>query len=214
MTSHFSKIKPPFISVILPAYNESERIVPTLAAIEAYFAGRPYRYEVIVVSDGSLDNTEKVVEEGTRRFKNTRLVAHSPNRGKGYAVKQGMLSAHGDFLLYMDSDNAIDIGHLDVFLEEIKKGYDIVVSSVHLPGARIKLEYEWYRWILSSIGGFVMRFVAGSGLSDVLRAFKLFTRQAAKAIFPRQTIERFGFDMELMALAKRPDLPIKKTPLK
>ena len=204
----------PYISVVLQAYNEADRILKTLEAVKKYFSKKPHTFEVIVVSDGSKDSTEEVVRKAIEKCNNLRLVMYTPNRGKGYAVKCGMLSAKGKVRLYMDADNAIDINHLDNFLKELENGYDIVVGSVHLPGAEININYEWYRRILSFIGGLIMQYTAGAGLSDVLRAFKLFTASAAETLFLRQTIERFGFDMELMMIARHLNFRIKELPVR
>lgn len=204
----------PFISVILPAYNEGERIKKTLVAIRDYFGSKSYTAEIIVVSDGSSDNTASVVTSFAREFPEVRLIEYSPNRGKGYAVKTGMRAARGRFRLYMDADNAISITHLDSFLREAMNGkYDVVIGSIHLSGARRVIEYEWYRRALSFVGGILIRFCAGSGTTDALRAFKLFTADAASAIFTKQTIDRFGFDMEVLALARKHKFRIKELPV-
>ncbi|MDP3661347.1 MAG: glycosyltransferase family 2 protein [bacterium] len=203
----------PFISVILPAYNEGGRIQKTLAAIRDYFKDKPYTAEVIVVSDGSSDNTASVVTSFALEYPELRLIEYSPNRGKGYAVKTGMLAARGRFRLYMDADNAISITHMDSFFMEMNGVYDMVIGSIHLPGSRRAIEYEWYRRVLSFIGGILIRFCASSGTTDALRAFKLFTADAATSIFPKQTIDRFGFDMEVLALARKHGLRVKELPV-
>lgn len=207
------RMNEPFVSVILPSYQEDGRIQKTLAVIRDYFKDKPYTAEVIVVSDGSLDNTVFAVASFSRKFPEVRCIEYYPNRGKGYAVKQGMMVARGRFRLYMDADNAISITHLGLFLEEIAHGYAMVIGSIHLPGAVVSFQYEWYRRLLSLAGGLLIRYCAGLGATDALRAFKLFTAEAADAIFPRQTIDGFGFDMEVLALARRRGFRIKELPV-
>ena len=205
--------KYPYLSIVIPAYNEEKRILESLKSITDYFKKRSTTYEVIVVSDGSTDKTAFIVNKYAGINPNIRLESYENNRGKGYAVKYGMKRAVGDFLLFIDGDGAIDISHLDKFLKYIGKGYDIVIGSIELEGHVAKDNNEWYRRILSKMSKLLVRVLATPGIHDTQRAFKLFSRQAGREIFNRQTIDRWGFDIELLVIARQHGYKIKEIPV-
>lgn len=203
------------LSVIIPAYNEEKRISATLLDINGYLKKQPYSYEIIVVSDGSTDKTVEIVKGLTKKINNLRIIDNKKNNGKGYVVRQGMLEALGKYRLFMDADNSTTIDHLEKFWPHIEEGYDIVIASIEIKGAEIKEEAAWYRRVLGKYSKYIIRLLAGLWeIHDTQRGFKLFTAQAAESIFSRQTIMGWGFDIEVLVLAKKMGFKIKEVPIK
>ena len=212
----------PYLSVIIPAYNEEKRIAATLFDVGRYLSQQNYpssssgqaSYEIIVVSDGSTDGTVEIVESLKSQIENLKLIDNQQNHGKGYVVKQGMLEAKGDYRLFMDADNSTTINHLEKFWPEINSGFDIVIGSIEIKGAKIQETAAWYRRFLGKIAKYIIRIVAGLWqIHDTQRGFKLFIEKAVKEIFPKQTLMRWGFDFEILALAKKLGFKIKEVPV-
>jgi dolichyl-phosphate beta-glucosyltransferase len=203
------------LSVIVPAYNESRRgIKTTLESFQNYFIRQNYSWEVIVVSDGSKDQTVEMVAEFISNKPEFNLIANVKNNGKGYVVRQGMLHAQGDYRIFVDSDNAISIEQIEKFWPYIDEGYDVVIGSIELPGAKIKENAQWYRRFLGKYSKYIIRIIAGLwNIHDTQRAFKLFTAKSAVEIFSRTTINRWGFDIEVLALAKKMGYKVKELPV-
>lgn len=201
-----------YLSVIIPAYREASRIPKTLISLNEYFSNKNYNYEIIVVNDGSPDNTANVVKECIPLVKNLRLIDNAYNCGKGYAVQCGMLEALGKLQLFMDADNSVTIDTIEKFITEIEKGNDVVIGSIAL-GGHIVEHNGFHRRLFGTISKFLIRNIATPGIYDTQRGFKLFTKKAAKLIFPQQTIKRFGFDIELLTIAKINKLVIKEIPV-
>jgi dolichyl-phosphate beta-glucosyltransferase len=215
----------PHLSVIIPAYNEEKRISATLLDIDKYLSRQNYQYEIIVVSDGSTDDTVNVVRNLKSQISNLKVIDNKKNCGKGCVVKQGMLEARGEYRLFTDADNSTTIDHLDKFWPFLsapkrdlasggKEGYDTVIGSIEIKGAKIKEEAAWYRRLLGKYSKYVIRILAGLWeIHDSQRGFKLFTAKAAEKIFPKQTIMRWGFDIEILVLAKKMGFKIKEVPV-
>ncbi len=212
----------PYLSVVIPAYNEEKRIPATLLDIDKYLLKQDYPlmgsgqvpYEIIVVSDGSTDKTVEIVKELQRKIKNLRVIDNKKNHGKGYVVKQAMLEARGKYRLFMDADNSTTIDHLDKFWPFIKQNYDIIIGSIEIKGAQVHEEAVWYRRLLGRFSKYIIRIIAGLWeVHDSQRGFKLFTDKAVEKIFPKQTIMRWGFDIEILTLAKRMGFKIKEVPV-
>ena len=216
----------PHLSVIIPAYNEEKRISATLLDIDKYLSRQNYQYEIIVVSDGSTDDTVNVVRNLKSQISNLKVIDNKKNCGKGCVVKQGMLEAKGEYRLFTDADNSTTIDHLDKFWPFFsaprgrdlasggKEGYDTVIGSIEIKGAKIKEEAAWYRRLLGKYSKYVIRILAGLWeIHDSQRGFKLFTAKAAEKIFPKQTIMRWGFDIEILVLAKKMGFKIKEVPV-
>lgn len=203
-----------YLSIIIPAYNEEHRIGDTLLDIHKYLFKQDYDYEIIVVSDGSTDNTGSVVENLKPQVSNLKLIDNKKNCGKGCVVRQGMLEAKGEYRLFMDADNSTTINHLDKFWPYIQEGYDIVIGSIEIEGAKIHEEAAWYRRMLGKYSKYVIRTISGLWrIRDTQRGFKLFTAEAAEKVFPKQTIMRWGFDIEILILAKKIGFKIKEVPV-
>lgn len=226
------------LSVIIPAYNEARRITDTLISIKYYLSKQSYNWEVLVVSDGSKDNTAEVVGKFASQNKGFRLIDNKKNHGKGYVVKQGMLEAKSDFRLFTDADNSTTIDHLEKFWpyvnpvrgpihrpesaetdrfftsNGVEEGYDIVIGSIEIEGAKIFEHAQWYRRWVGRFSKYLIRFMTGLWeIHDTQRGFKLFTAKAARDIFSKIKINRFGFDFEALALAKKMGYKIKEVPV-
>jgi len=203
-----------YLSVIIPAYNEERRIASTLRSVDAYLRRQSYDYEVLVASDGSKDGTASLVRGMETEIKNLRLVDNKDNHGKGYVVKQGMLEAKGDLRLFTDADNSTSIDHLDLFIPYIGQGFDVVIGSIAVKGHKVAEGSEpFWRRILGKLGNFFIQIMAVPGIHDTQRGFKLITAKAAQRIFPKMLITRWGFDIEMLALARKFGYKIKELPV-
>lgn len=203
------------LSVIIPAYNEENRIKGTLEAVYNYFLRQDYSWEVIVISDGSRDRTVEVVSEFISNKPEINLIANTKNHGKGYVVRQGMLEAQGDFRLFTDADNSTSIEQIEkIWPYLIEKEYDVIIGSIEVLGAQINEQAQWYRRVLGKYSKYIIRVMAGLwSIHDTQRGFKLFSAAAARNIFSRTKIDRFGFDIEVLALAKKMSYKIKEVPV-
>ena len=202
------------LSVIIPAYNEERQIKATLEVIYNYLSRQHYSWEAIVVSDGSSDKTVEMVSEFISNKPEFSLIANTLNRGKGFVVKQGMLQAQGDFRLFTDADNSTSIEQVEKLWSFIDDGYDIVIGSIEVPGAVINEKAQWYRRFLGRYSKYLIRIVAGLWrIHDTQRGFKCFNAQSAQDIFSRTKIDRYGFDIEVLALAKQMGYKIKEVPI-
>lgn len=202
------------LSVIIPAYNEALRIEATLESIERYFAKKDISHEIIVVDDGSSDNTVPIVRAYARSLPAIKILENEKNCGKGYSVNRGMYEARGRYRLFMDADNSVDISHLDAFLKEMQIGHDIVIGSIRLKNSSISENAGWHRRVLGYCSKVLINILAVPEIGDTQRGFKLFSAEAAGMIFPRQTIHRFGFDIEILVIAWVNGLTVKELPVR
>jgi dolichyl-phosphate beta-glucosyltransferase len=198
---------------VLPAYNEHARIATTLEKIFAYANQRGWQLEVIVVNDGSTDDTAQIVSQYASRNPALRLLENPGNRGKGYSVRNGMLRARGDILLFSDADLSSPIPEADKLFEAIQLGADIAIGSRWLKAELQIKRQPLYRQLFGRIFNFALRFALGLDFKDTQCGFKAFTRNAAQKIFPLQRIERWGFDPELLYLASKCDLTVTEVPV-
>lgn len=207
--------RPVHLSVILPAYDEESRLPETLGHIDAYLTAQPFESEVIVVDDGSTDSTAQVVRARSETMRSLRLLQHpdGANHGKGAAVKRGMMAALGAYRLFMDADNSTTLDQIAGLWPWFDQGYDIVIGSRKIQGARIPVRQAWYKELAGRCGNLVIRSLAVPGIEDTQAGFKMFTRRSAEAIFPRQTIDRWGYDIELLAIARQFGLRIREVPI-
>jgi dolichyl-phosphate beta-glucosyltransferase len=206
-------LKPVTYSIILPAYNESARIAGTLEKILAHATRCGWNAEVIVVNDGSSDDTAEIVRECAGRHPVVRLLENPGNRGKGYSVRHGMLSARGDILLFSDADLSSPIEEADKLFAEIAEGADLAVGSRWLD-RRLQIRRQpLHRRFLGRIFNLALRVILGLQFKDTQCGFKAFTRRSAQTIFPLQKIERWGFDPELLYLAMRLGFDVREVPV-
>jgi len=205
----------PFLSVIIPAYNEEKCLPTTLLAIDKYLSKESYPYEILVVSDGSKDKTVEITKKFQKMIKGLRIIDNKKNHGKGYVVRQGMLEAKGKYRLFDDADNATSIEQVEKLLEYIKpRGKaDIVIGSRAVKGHKILVPQPFYRVLIGKVGNKIIQLLAVPGIWDTQCGFKLFTKEAAEIIFPKQTIMRWAFDVEVLAIARKFGLKIKEVPI-
>lgn len=208
-------MKSPYLSVIIPAYREAERIQPTLSVIGSFLRRSPWTFEVIVVDDGSPDRTVDVVREFAATQKDFPLVLlqHGQNKGKGAAVRTGMLHAKGTYALFADADNATPFSEIVKLLKRAEKGSDIVIGSRYVAGSNIQKKQTILRRLMSRAGNLLFRVVLGLSLHDTRCGFKLFTEKARETVFPRQTLQRWGFDTEVLLIGKLHGLEVAEVPV-
>lgn len=206
-------MEPVTYSVIVPAYNESARIGPALQKALVYAASRGWNAEVIVVDDGSTDDTVEIVRRYALQHPGLRLLENPGNRGKGYSVRNGMLHAHGDVLLFSDADFSSPIEEADKLFAAIADGADIAIGSRWLRRDLQIRKQPLYRQLFGRMFNLALRLVLGLHYKDTQCGFKAFSRRAAQAIFPLQNIERWGFDPELLYLAKKFDFKVAEVPV-
>lgn len=202
-----------FLSVIIPAYNEEKRLGKTLEAVDAYLKKQSFTYEIIVVSDGSTDGTAEMVRIYTHTIRGLSLLNNVQNHGKGYVVRQGMLVSRGQFRLFMDSDNSVPITYVDTFLPYFSQGYDVVIASIEVAGAKIEENAAWYRRMLGHLAKMLIRALAIWEIHDTQRGFKMFSAKATRDVFGLQMLTRWGFDIEILVIAKKLGYKIKELPV-
>ena len=201
-----------YLSVILPAYNEEARILPSLKLRHEYLEKQDYSYELIVVNDGSTDKTKELVQEKIKDWPHFKLIDNKVNKGKGGVVKQGMLAAEGEWRLFMDVDESVPINEIER-LWPYAKDYEIIIGSRYTEGGKVTKKQPLVRRIISRGGNLLIQILVAWGIKDTQCGFKLFSAAAAKEIFPLQTMERWSFDMELIAIAKKHGYKIKEVPV-
>lgn len=209
-----------YLSWIIPAYNEEKKIEKTILEVDQYLRGRNFEYEIIVVDNGSKDATPGIVENLKGPVRNLKLIKTN-GPGKGWAVRAGMLAAKGENRIFADADNSVSPGQLDSFLpyvcnpnQKSDSCFDVVIGSIEVAGAVVEEHAQWYRRALGKFSKYIIR--AGAGLWDIRdtqRGFKLFSRRAAEIIFPRQRITTWGFDIEVLVIAKKHGFRIKELPV-
>lgn len=200
------------LSIVIPAYNEAKRLPKTLATIEQFFDDRQRRvknFEIVVVDDGSVDQTIDNLK--AEKHQDLKTIRHEDNRGKGYAVKTGVMVAKGQYILMMDADGSIPIGELKKLWPH-RDAYGVVIGSRFLTGSRFGTQ-NIKRMVVSKVGNILFRLLFQMRIRDTQCGFKLFQTRAAKEIFNQTTINRFGFDMEVLVLANRLGHTIKEVPI-
>lgn len=190
-----------YLSVIIPVYNEEQRIGKTLTVVRDYFNRQKYAYEVILVDDGSTDTSLAVAYQFAELWPQLKITTNAINRGKGAVVRQGMLIAEGQVALFIDADNSTPIEQIEKLLPYIEQ-YPAVIGSRHCPGGQVLVPQALYRIWLSRMSNLLIRWLLLPGIYDTQCGFKLFQNAPAKEIFSRVTINRFGFDFEALAVAR------------
>lgn len=200
----------PYLSIVVPAYNEEHRIAESLKQISEYLEGKDYTYEVLISDDGSTDGTLEICE-GFAAGRPWLRILHCPhNHGKGYAVRMGMLDARGQYVLFCDADLATPMEELDVFWKYVNDGMDVVIASRPLKESHLMKHQPLHRELAGRMFNLTVRIMAVSGIHDTQCGFKMFTREAAQTIFPLCTLDGFSFDIEVLHIAQRLGLRIKE----
>ncbi len=201
----------PLASVIIPAWNEEGRMSASLKRVAAFVQGQTQAIEVIVVDDGSTDATPAIVEGFGREHPFIRLIRNS-HGGKGAAVKTGVAQAEGQYLIISDTDLSVPIEELPKFLPPTLDGYDIAIASREVQGAN-RINEPYYRHLMGRVYNLLVRLLAVPGIQDTQCGFKAFRREVACEIFPYQTIEGWGFDVEILFIAQRFGYRIVEVPV-
>jgi dolichyl-phosphate beta-glucosyltransferase len=209
--------KKPYLSVIIPAYNEANRLPATLIDIDKHLREADFDYEILVVNDGSEDNTADIVRKFEPIVKGLRLAGRDINRGKGYTVREGMREAKGKFRLFTDADNSTSIDHFFKMIPYLEgtegQKYDIVIGSRDIKGSKLIPPQPWYRRIMGNVGNIIIQVLLLPGIWDTQCGFKCFSEEAADRIFPLMKINRWAIDVEALALGKRFGYKIKEIPI-
>ncbi|MBW3003733.1 glycosyltransferase family 2 protein [Candidatus Woesearchaeota archaeon] len=197
-----------YLSIVIPAYNEEKRIIKSLDKILKFLKNKAYKWEIIVVSDGSKDHTVDIVRK--IKNKNVSVLSYKKNKGKGFAVRKGMMKAKGKIILFSDADLSTPIKEIDRFIPYLEKGYDIVIGSRNQKDSNIKIPQPIHRKLVGKMFQFIVASVALRGVKDSQCGFKAFTHRAAKKIFNLQKLNGFSFDVEALYLAKNLGFRIKE----
>jgi len=204
------------LSIVIPAYNEAVRISLTLSRTLEYLARHHPSSEVLVVDDGSTDDTTRIVSEIARANPGppeVKLLVQPANRGKGAAVRRGVLESRGARVLYMDADLSTPIEEVDKLLVYVREGADVVIGSRGMPDSDLRVRQPAPRELMGRTFNLIVRSLLLGGFRDTQCGFKMFTREAAQQLFPKQTLDGFSFDVELLLLAKEAGLRVREIPV-
>ncbi|MFC1976480.1 dolichyl-phosphate beta-glucosyltransferase [Chloroflexota bacterium] len=201
----------PLLTIVIPAYNEESRLPRSLSEVTEFAQSQAYEVEVLVVDDGSTDGTPDVVEEFAAKYPCIRLV-RVPHSGKGHAVKTGMLQAKGEYAFLCDADLAMPITELPKFLPPRQNGYHVAIGSREIKGA-VRYDEPSYRHLMGRVFNGVVKVLAVPGFEDTQCGFKCFHRSVVQDLFSHQTIDGFGFDVEVLYIAQKRGYQIIEVPI-
>lgn len=204
----------PVLSIVVPVFNEEQRIRSSLDIIANYLREQTYSYELLLVDDGSVDQTPEICRDFLKNYEWALLLTHRENHGKGCAVRTGVLNAQGEYILVCDADLATPIEELGNFWRFIEEGADIVIASRPLPESRLVRRQPWYRELAGRAFNVVVRLIAVPGIHDTQCGFKLFRRAPAQAVFSQCVLNGFSFDVEVLYLARKLGFQIKEVPVR
>ena len=213
MTDPLAAPDVPHLSVVVPAYNEELRLRESLPAIIAYLSAQSYGWEILVVDDGSSDNTGVVAAELGRGHP-LRVLRNEPNAGKGASIRRGMMEARGRYRLFSDADLSTPVAELEKFWPAVADGCDVVIGSRALPESKLEVRQAAYREMMGRIFNVLVRVLLVRGIHDTQCGFKLFSEKAARDVFPKQKLRGFAFDVELLMLAQRAGMKIREVPVR
>lgn len=199
----------PSISVIIPAYNEAERLPRSLKTVQDFLNSKNLSYEIIVVDDGSRDRTAESAKNSLMGIQHL-ILSNENNRGKGYCVRKGMLAASGKYLLFTDADLSTPIHELDRVLPHLEDGYDIVIGSRAAKDPAVKREMLWYREVMGRAYNLFAQLILFPGITDSQCGFKCFKHDVARDLFSKQKLDGFSFDGEILYLARKKGYRIRE----
>lgn len=206
--------QPRLLSVVIPAFNEEGIIGTTLSQVEDYLYSLRMPHEIIVINNGSSDRTRQVVADWSKLGHPVKMLENIQNRGKGYAVRQGILSSRGDWVLFMDADSSVVIREMEKCWPLMMEGqWDVLVGSRRVEGAVFAKRQPWLRETFGIIFTRLANLLVCRGIRDFTCGFKCFERQAALDLFKRQTVEDWTFDIEIILTAKRKGYRITQFPV-
>ncbi|MEI6082995.1 MAG: dolichyl-phosphate beta-glucosyltransferase [Verrucomicrobiota bacterium] len=198
----------PYLSVVIPAYNEEERLKKHVPGIVTYLQSKSWTHEIIVVNDGSKDGTAKAA-----KTLGVQLIDLQPNRGKGGAVKAGMLAARGRYVLFADADQSTPLSEVEKLLAKLEAGYDMAIGSRAVAGAEVEQAQVWYRALAGKLFGLGTRVFCIRGIADTQCGFKCMTRAVAQKVFSQVTSNTAIFDIEMLVVATREGYRIAEVPV-
>lgn len=200
------------LSIIIPTFNEAANITQTLQAVTSFLEVNHPSSEIIAVDDGSSDETPNILTNLAESNSRLRVILHQHNSGKGFAVKRGVMQGRGRFILFMDADNSTSIEEVTTFLPALQST-DIVIGSRYLKNSTISIQQPRHRVILGRLGNLLIQALLLEGIVDTQCGFKAFRHDVAQAIFAKQKIKRWAFDMEVLAIAKNMGYSINELPV-
>jgi len=210
---NFSGEYPCFLSVIIPAYNEQARIIPTLQAVSEYLTRRNLSYEILVVDDGSRDCTSQICRSEFGRHENFRVLRNPMNHGKGFAVKTGIQNARGEYILFADADNSTPIEEFEKFLPLLTPK-QVLIGSRYVEPTLVERRQPWYRIFISRAANLIIRCFVVESVKDTQCGFKVFHHEIGEVLSRLQRINRFAFDIEFLSLAQLAGIEIKEIPVR
>ena len=199
------------MSIIIPAYNEERRLPTSLEQVDRFVAAQPYPIEVVVVNNNSRDATRRIADEFAARHSYMRVMDQS-RQGKGAAVQKGMLAATGEFLFICDADFSMPVEEISKFMPPNAASYDVAIASREVPGAR-RVDEPQYRHLMGRVFNLIVRVLAIPHIQDTQCGFKVFRRQAARDVFALQTIDGWGFDVEVLFIALKHGYQLIEIPI-
>ena len=202
-----------YLSVVIPAYNEEQRIGESLTKTDDYLKKQGYDFELIVVDDGSNDKTVDLLKTYSRKITNLVILENEINHGKGYSVRNGILASKGDIVLFTDADFSTPIEEVDKLLHWLENGYQIAIGSRAMPESQIKIYQAWYRQLMGKSFNKFIQLVLNLDYYDTQCGFKCFQRDAALEVFKALKSCRFSFDVEVLYIAKHLGLKVKEVPI-
>ena len=203
----------PFLSVIIPARNEAERLPLALIDLDKHLSDGEHSYEILVVDDGSKDDTAKIVGNFSRMMRNLKLIHNDEQKGKGAAVRQGMLLARGKYRAMLDADGAVHPKYLYEIQPHFKEGAHIIIGSRVLGAGRWWPQIPPHRQLMERLSNLLLRPVLHLGVGDPGSGFKVFSEEVVERLFSESRIPGWGFDLEILALAKNLGYQIKEIPI-
>jgi len=201
------------LSLVIPAYNEQELIGSTLMVLIQFLEKRQLSYEILVVDDGSLDTTPQIVMQFSKDQPDVRLLPQPFNMGKGRAIQRGVMESKGKYILFMDADLPYDLSAIDSILTALRGDYDLAIGSRHLEGSEVR-DIPMLRYLAGQIFSWLVGILMFPGIHDTQCGLKGFRADAAKNIFKRLTIQEFGFDVEVLYIARKLKYSILPVPVK
>ena len=201
----------PYVSLIIPAYNEGRRIGATLERVTTYFRDQGYSYEIAVVDDGSTDDTREAVE---RFVPAVRLIVNAKNRGKGHAMRRGLKETRGAYRIVYDADASTPIDEIDRLWPEFEKGAAVIIGSRALPGSDVQIRQPKHRRMMGRVFNLLLRSLRLTSFRDTQCGFKAFTEEGCRVILPRLTVNSFGADCEMLFVAQMHGLLVAQLPIR
>lgn len=201
------------VTVVIPAYNEAQRLPPTLAKVVAYARQQPRRLDLVLVDDGSKDGTADLAQSLVGDQIPLTVLVNDPNRGKGFSVKRGLLEGGGQCVLFTDADLSTPIEETDRLLAEIEAGADVAIGSRAMRGSQVQVHQPWWREKAGKLFGALTRALVLPGIHDSQCGFKCFRREAAHAILSHQTLDGWAFDVEVLLIARKLGYSIAEVPV-